>query len=210
MRLDSRRKPSRTVLDWTVGTVGAVALTPIILVLACVSWVTYRAHPFFVQDRIGHNGQPFRFVKIRSLPRHTPEYLRKDRLGDIENNTWGRFIRTHHLDELPQIWHVVTGSMSLVGPRPEMPNLENLIDENHRNARQSVLPGCTGLWQISMASAGMINESPEYDIHYVANRSLRLDLWILLKTFAELTGRPPIGSLDAIPTWARSSGRAVI
>ncbi len=172
-----------------------------ITVLSLGSFVAYRANPFFVHDRVGRHGTTFRFVKIRSLPASTPEYMPKGRLPRIQNNSWGRFIRAHHLDELPQVWHVVMGQMSLVGPRPEMPDLDALHDANFRARRLSVLPGCTGLWQISKAGAGMISDSPEFDTFYVENWSLRLDVWILLKTIKELMGGEPIESLDAIPSW---------
>lgn len=189
------------VVDAVVGTAIALILTPVILALACVSAVVYRANPFFVQDRIGKGGRQFRFVKIRSLPVDTPSSLSKDRLTSVENTRWGRFIRSHHLDELPQVWHVVTGKMSLVGPRPEMPALESAYSAAHRAARHSVRPGCTGLWQVSVASAGLIKDAPEFDIHYVEKWSIRLDVWILLKTFKELLGARPIGTLEVIPAW---------
>lgn len=200
----------KKVFDLVVGSVTAVVVTPVILVLAIGSLITFRANPFFVQPRIGRHGDSFRFIKIRSLPIETPANLTKDRLREIENGRWGRFIRHHHLDELPQVWLVVAGRMSLVGPRPEMPGLDARLDPEHRAVRQSVLPGCTGMWQISVASAGMIKDAPQYDNFYVNNWSLRLDLWILLKTFKELTGGRPIKSLESVPRWVLHRGREIV
>lgn len=198
----------KTLFDLVAGTVIAFIVTPVILVLAVGSLIAFRANPFFVQTRIGRHGNSFRFIKIRSLPIETPSNLTKDRLREIENGRWGRFIRHHHLDELPQVWLVVARRMSLVGPRPEMPSLEARLDPEHRAVRHLVLPGCTGLWQISVASAGMIKDSPQYDDFYVNNWSLRMDIWILLKTFKELAGGRAILSLDSIPRWALRSARA--
>lgn len=199
---------AKKLFDLTAGFVIACVVTPVILVLAIGSLIAFRTNPFFVQARIGRHGESFRFIKIRSLPIETPTNLTKDRLHEIKNGRWGRLIRHHHLDELPQLWLVVTRRMSLVGPRPEMPSLEARLDPDHRTVRQMVLPGCTGLWQISKASMRMIRDSPEYDGFYVENWSLRLDIWILLKTFKELAGGRTILSLDDVPRWTRRRSQA--
>lgn len=109
----------KRLLDVVVGLVLSIVTLPIILVLATVSAVKFRTSPFFVQERIGLSGQPFRCVKIRSLPAETPAYLDETALNDHGHPVgWCRFLRRFHLDELAQFWHVVGGSMSLVGPRP--------------------------------------------------------------------------------------------
>ena len=91
-------------------------------------------------------------------------------------------LRGHHLDELPQLWLVIAGKMTLVGPRPEMPTLSASFDREFVADRVSVKPGCTGLWQVSQGSRGLIGESPEWDRHYVEHATLRLDLWIMFRT----------------------------
>jgi nucleoside-diphosphate-sugar epimerase/lipopolysaccharide/colanic/teichoic acid biosynthesis glycosyltransferase len=160
-----------------------VAVTfPVVLILAIGSAIAFRAWPFFVQERVGYRGRSFLFIKIRSLPKSTARSVPKYELTPTEAGRYGHFLRRSHLDELPQLWLVVTGSMRMVGPRPEMPELAAALDEQFAQTRTSVMPGCTGLWQLSAAADHLIGESPEYDCFYVEHASTRLDLWILWRT----------------------------
>jgi len=92
--------------------------------------------------------------------------------------------------------------MSLVGPRPEMPAVAAQADGGFVAERLAVRPGCTGLWQISTGSDRLIHESPEYDLFYVRNWTVRLDIWVLLRTVSEVLGGTSIGSVNEIPAWA--------
>jgi len=205
--IDDAVVPSRFSLvrkrafDISVGTVMAVALTPVMLALALGSAVAYRAWPVFSHHRLGHKGETFRFMKIRSLPPTTPANIDKYELAAHTNNRWGSLLRATHLDELPQLWLVVAGRMSLVGPRPEMPGLASTFDPAFVQHRLSVPPGCTGLWQISPASAGLIGESPEYDLHYIHRWTVRLDLWILVRTVLTAAKKAGHATLHDIPSW---------
>jgi lipopolysaccharide/colanic/teichoic acid biosynthesis glycosyltransferase len=196
-----RGSASKRALDLIVGALLAVVLTPVMLLLAVGSAVSYRRWPLFVHERIGRDGDTFQFVKIRSLPPTAPHDANKYEIGRLKNNRWGRFLRRFHIDELPQLWLVVFGKMSLVGPRPEMPRLAATFDEEFVRERSLVRPGCTGLWQISRDSAGLIGEAPEYDLHYVRNWTFRLDIWILLKTLVEVAGGRSLESLHELPDW---------
>ena len=93
--------------------------------------------------------------------------------------------------------------MSLVGPRPEMPRLAATFDPDFVAARMTVKPGCTGLWQISTASAGLIGESPEYDLLYVQSKSIRLDVWVAIRTVTATLGGALLASINDVPGWAR-------
>jgi lipopolysaccharide/colanic/teichoic acid biosynthesis glycosyltransferase len=177
----------------------------VVAVLALGSLVSYRASPFFVQKRLGRDGRLFYFVKIRSLPTSTPITANKYQLADVENHRWGRFLRHYHLDELPQLWLVVTARMSLVGPRPEMPSLSATFDQEFVRERLLVRPGCTGLWQISEGSAGLIGETPEYDLHYVRHWTHRLDAWVLMRSVAEIAGGRSLHAVYEIPDWTGAS-----
>jgi lipopolysaccharide/colanic/teichoic acid biosynthesis glycosyltransferase len=108
-------------------------------------------------------------MKVRSLPVAVPSDIDKYELRDQPSSRWGRFIRGRHLDEFPQCWLLVSGRMSLVGPRPEMPALSATYDPGFVAARLQIRPGITGPWQISPDSAGLIGESPQYDLWYLAN-----------------------------------------
>lgn len=202
MRKVSDSSPRRKRLfDVVVGLPLAILLFPVVAVLAVGSLVVFRAWPFFVQDRLGLHGQLFRFLKVRSLPASTHSSLHKHDLQHVENVAWGRFLRRFHLDELPQLWLVVAGTMSLVGPRPEMPSLAATFDQEFVRERLTLRPGCTGLWQISTASAGLIGDEVQFDLHYVRNWSLRLDLWTLFRTIEEIFGGRPLTELSEIPRW---------
>ena len=116
----------KRLLDLSVGIPLALLSLPFVVVFAVGSAVSYRAWPLFTQQRLGVNGRSFTFVKIRSLPVSAPDEADKYELAFVENNRCGRFLRRYHLDELPQLWLVVFGKMSLVGPRPEMPFLSEM------------------------------------------------------------------------------------
>ena len=166
--MTSSDHPVRRLIEAGVAAMLLVAAIPVILLAAAVSAVTYRAWPFFVQDRVGRGGRTFRLVKVRSLPRHMVR------------------LRTLHLDELPQLWHVVTGDMAFVGPRPEMPNLHAKLPARFAAERVSVTPGLTGLWQISPHCNLLIGDRTEYDRLYIEHRNPSFDLWILWRTLVKM------------------------
>lgn len=165
-------------------TAALLSLLTLPLVLPClvISAIRFRANPIFRQERVGLDQQTFLLPKIRSLPTTTSSTLDKYSLNAVTYGRWTRLLRRTHIDELPQLWSVAAGNMSLVGPRPEMVALSSTFDSDFVKMRTSVLPGITGTWQISEASAELINESPEYDRIYVESASAKLDLWILLRT----------------------------
>ncbi|HEY5700085.1 MAG TPA: sugar transferase [Acidimicrobiales bacterium] len=193
-------------LDRLVDVVGAALLftaaLPLLVVVLAGSALSFRAWPIFTQQRVGQHGRPFRFVKVRSLPPSTPVDVDKYAIAAIKNGPFGTFLRSSHVDELPQLLHVITGKMSLVGPRPEMEGLATrLFTPAFQEERTRVLPGCTGLWQISVDAGRLIAEVPEYDLAYVRSATLRLDLWVLWRTFLQLlTPAAPV-TLDDIPAW---------
>lgn len=172
----------KRTFDVFVGGLLCLLALPVILVTATGAAVTLRAWPFFAQRRVGRDGRVFQFVKLRTLPVHAPRYAGKYELGHLEVPAFCKLLRLLHLDELPQLYLVVSGRMSLVGPRPEMPYLHEQLDLGFAARRTGVRPGCTGLWQVSDHCHEMIFEHPEFDEHYLRNRSLRLDLWILGRT----------------------------
>lgn len=196
-----KMRSMKRVVDVLASAALSLLLLPLVLVLAIGSAISFRAWPIYVQDRVGRDGRTFRLIKVRSLPPETPPAADKYELADMGNTRWGALLRRFHLDELPQLWLVVTGTMSLVGPRPEMPSLAARFDPGFATERTTVRPGCTGLWQVSSASGGLIGEAPEFDLHYVRNWTLRMDLWLLAWTVIETLGGSKIGDVGRIPTW---------
>jgi exopolysaccharide biosynthesis polyprenyl glycosylphosphotransferase len=176
-----------------------VILAPVIAVIALAIRLTSRGPVFFVQERIGRRGRLFRFVKFRTMvdgahelradvlgtpDQHMPERYRRDpRITSV-----GRFLRRWSLDELPQLVNVLTGSMSVVGPRPMLMDEAHLLGDGDQR-RHLTKPGLTGLWQISGRKETSWQERMQLDLDYVERWSPALDLVILLRTFrVVLTG----------------------
>jgi len=192
------KRPVECLISLTL----AVATAPIQLVLLAISAISFRANPVFSQSRVGRDSESFLFRKIRSLPKTAPSEAPKGDLAEVANTRTGRFLRRTHLDELLQLWAVVGGTMSLVGPRPEMHGLTDTYPADFVEIRTAVRPGVTGLWQISSGSDGLIGETPQFDVFYVKHSNWRLDLWIAVRTVAKmLSGK--VVDLQDVPGWAR-------
>ena len=188
-------------LDRLLAGIALLVLAPLLVVLVIAVRVSSPGPVFYRHTRIGRNGRAFTFLKFRTMIADAHE--RREELLDLNEcdgllfkirsdpriTGVGRWLRRLSLDELPQLWHVVTGHMSLVGPRPPLPTeVAAYSDEVWR--RLDVKPGLTGLWQVSGRSNLSWSESVELDLWYVDNWSLWLDLSIMVRTVpAVLTGR---------------------
>ncbi|MCY1126425.1 sugar transferase [Frigidibacter sp. RF13] len=175
-----------------------VVLPPLLLI-AALTWIE-GGRPFYVQERIGHGGRTFRFWKIRTMvpdadaalarliatdPAAAAEWTANQKLArDPRITRLGRFLRQTSLDELPQIWNVLNGTMSLVGPRPFTPDQRTLYPADSASAYYRLRPGLSGLWQISRRNAGSFVERVHYDEDYGLRVSLMLDLKIIWRTFS--------------------------
>lgn len=199
---------ARRAFDIVFGTVAALLATPVIIVLAIAMAVSLRTWPFFVQERIGQYGRMFKFPKIRTLPRSMSQYTSKHTFNLAQIPRLARFMRRTHLDELPQLYLVPIGTMSLVGPRPKMPDFVEPIEPAYGRMRIQIRQGCTGLWQVGEHSHLQVSESPAYDLYYLRHASPLMDLWILWRTVARFVGARGV-RLDAVPTWARGTGFAL-
>lgn len=191
----------RRIAEVGVGAALAVVAVPLMVVGAVLSFAHYRTWPLFVHDRVGLGGRTFRFYKIRTLPPETDRYADKHALRGADVPPLMQLVRRLHFDELPQLAHVVTGKMTFVGPRPEMPALHEALPEHFAGVRTSVRPGLTCLWQISPHSAGLIGERSEYDRLYVDHQNALLDVWILAQTVRNMTVGRTI-HLYEVPGWA--------
>ena len=192
----------KRVFDFLIASALVVLTLPVVLVAATGSAILLRAWPFFVQRRVGYQGREFRFVKIRTLPTSTPAYLLKNDLHVEELPSFLRVMRLLHIDELPQLFLVLSGRLSLVGPRPEMTVFHDRLDVDFARARTTVRPGCTGLWQIGLGCVGLIGDAPEYDRFYLRHRTLLLDVWVLTRTALLMLGLGGLVSLQDVPVWA--------
>jgi lipopolysaccharide/colanic/teichoic acid biosynthesis glycosyltransferase len=177
---------AKRALDMSLAVVLLLATLPVLVVALAGSAISLRAWPFFSQTRVGLDGTHFRFLKVRTLPPSTPRYADKYALASAKVPRFTQMLRRLHLDELPQLLLVLTGKMSLVGPRPELPNLHASLDPAFARRRVSVRPGCTGVWQISDRQDHLIGEAPEFDDYYVGHAGLRTDLWVLWRTALQM------------------------
>ena len=191
-------------LDLLGATLGILIISPILLVIALAIKLGSHGPLFYSTEVIGLNGKPFRWYKFRTMhPRkdddihreHVSEHIRRgDRpTGKLENDPrvtpFGAWLRKHSLDELPQLWSVVRGNMSLVGPRPCLPYEYEQYAGWHKE-RFAVRPGLTGLWQVSGRSSVSFNDMVILDLYYIHNISPWLDAAIILRTIGVvLTGK---------------------
>jgi lipopolysaccharide/colanic/teichoic acid biosynthesis glycosyltransferase len=170
------------VCDIIAGVALLILASPILIFVALAVRIESEGPVIFAQRRVGRNGEPFVLYKFRSMQVDAPKYgFSPTDAKDARITRVGRFLRKTSLDELPQLWNVVKGDMSLVGPRPEMPFIVEQYGPRERQ-RLSVVPGITGLWQLSADRAFLIHENLEYDLYYIRNRGLFMDLAILLHT----------------------------
>lgn len=181
-------KFGKRCFDIAVASVGLFLSTPVLLIVALGSRRTLGRGPIlFRQQRIGRNDKEFELVKFRTMKDDRDET--GDPLSDRDRvTTFGSFLRSTSLDELPELLNIVRGDMSLVGPRPLLPRYLGHYNERQRR-RHDVLPGLTGLAQTSGRNALSWEEQFELDVEYVENISFGLDLKILLRTVAEVIYR---------------------
>ena len=192
----------KRLLDLALAVPLCVVALPVLVVLAMVLAWQLRANPIFVHQRIGLGGRLVRIPKLRTLRATTPRYADKTEVVLEPPTRLTRVLRSSHLDELPQLFLVVSGHLSLVGPRPRMA-VEALQhgDAVYEVLRTSIPQGCTGLWQISSGRGDRVSDHPEYDLFYMQHRTTLLDLWILWRTVVQTVGAPAI-DLASIPSWA--------
>ncbi len=177
-----KTRVAKRIFDVTASILLLVALSPLLLALALAVKISSKGPVFFIQKRVGQYGRRFRFFKFRSMYVNTPVYAITPQSGrDPRITPIGRFLRRSSLDELPQLFNVLKGDMSLVGPRPEMPFIVDQYNDLHRQ-RLNVKPGITGLWQISADRKIAIHENMDYDMYYINNQSFMLDMVLLAKT----------------------------
>lgn len=190
----------KRVGDAIFSMIALVFLSPVLAAIALAVKLESPGPVLFRQTRIGKDGKPFTFLKFRSMhvgsdvdphrEKKLAAFIKHD-TPDVEGTTKivdekkvtrvGRFIRRTSLDELPQLFNVLRGDMSLVGPRPCLPYEWDSYDEWHKR-RLSVTPGCTGVWQVFGRSKVGFRDTVIIDLFYMHNMSFRLDMWLVMKT----------------------------
>ena len=193
-------RAGKRAIDVLGAALALVLLSPVLLVLAVLVRLTSPGSVFYRSTRIGRGGRPFTFYKIRSMIRDADrKQAHLQHLNEADGPVFkiardpritpiGRFLRTTSLDEVPQFWNVLRGDMSLVGPRPPIPE-EVAQYEPWQLRRLDVRPGITCLWQISGRSRIGFQEWMRLDLEYIRHQSLQLDLKILARTIPAVLSR---------------------
>ncbi|GIV06190.1 MAG: multidrug MFS transporter [Fimbriimonadales bacterium] len=184
----------KRLIDIVGSACALILLAPVMLLIALLIWLESPGPVLFRQIRLGRYGKPFIMYKFRSMRSNAQElqpllmHMNEKQGGafkikdDPRMTRIGRFIRKYSLDELPQLFNVLKGDLSLVGPRAMAPYDVNRFDKLEYYTRFAVPQGCTGLWQVSGRSNLTFDEWMRLDIYYVENISLGLDVKILLRT----------------------------
>lgn len=196
MKQDSFYDRLKRCVDISTALVGLILLSPLFLALICIISID-GGKPLFKQERVGYQGRLFTMWKFRSMVVDAEEHLQTilendeslrehwDLWRKFNNDTrttiLGRWLRRMSLDELPQLWNVLVGDMSLVGPRPIIPTEVELWGERITNY-ESVRPGITGLWQVSGRSRLSYQERISLDEEYIRHRCWWLDTRIAIRT----------------------------
>lgn len=183
-------KTGKRFLDIMMAATGLIILSPLFLFLTILLYFTNDGHPFFLQARPGLNERIFTLIKFRTM-----NSLKTEQgiiLPDIQRITYiGNLLRKTSLDEIPQLLNVLKGDMSLVGPRPLLPEYLKLYNPDQRK-RHKVLPGITGWAQIKGRNFLSWEEKFEFDLWYVENRSFKLDMKIIFLTVMSVVNRKGI------------------
>lgn len=170
--------------DFTIALLGLILLSPILLIVTILLTVANNGKPFFFQLRPGKNGKIFKIVKFRTM---TDERDKQGRLlpDSKRLTTVGKIVRKTSIDEIPQLWNVVSGKMSLIGPRPLLPEYLEIYTEKQQR-RHEVKPGITGWAQVNGRNAISWIKKFEYDVWYVEHQSFWLDFKIIILTIKKV------------------------
>ncbi|WKZ34318.1 MAG: sugar transferase [Anaerolineales bacterium] len=191
--IDDYQRMMKRTFDFSIGLAALIPALPLMAFSALVIYVEGGSPILFRQQRVGENGRLFEMLKFRTMVRNAEQLKSQVEKRDADGNILhkskedprvtrvGRFLRRFSLDELPQIFNVLRGDMSLVGPRPELPYLVEKYQPWQRK-RFAIPPGITGWWQVSGRSDKPMHLHTEDDMYYIQNYSIFLDIQILLRT----------------------------
>jgi exopolysaccharide biosynthesis polyprenyl glycosylphosphotransferase len=192
-------KLSKRLFDVCATMIGIALLSPVFIATAIAIKLDSEGPVFFAQDRLGQKGKYFKMYKFRSMVTNAEKLLKElESQNEVSGHMFkmkndpritkiGKLIRKTSIDELPQLFNVLKGNMSLVGPRPPLPR-EVYEYDKWQDLRLSVRPGITGLWQVSGRNNIGFEEMVHLDLKYIRERSLVYDIKIILKTIPVLLG----------------------
>lgn len=184
----------KRILDVVLASIGLVVLSPFFLLVGIMIKIDSKGPVFFAHDRIGKNGKPFKMYKFRTMHKNAQEMIKdftEEQMKEWKENyklkddpritKVGNILRKTSLDELPQIWNIIKGDLSIIGPRPIVTDELKKYGEN-KEKFLSVTPGLTGYWQANGRSDTTYEERMEMELYYVDHISWKLDIKIFFKT----------------------------
>lgn len=191
----------KRVIDFVVSLVALILLLPVFVILSVIGAIAMKGNPFFTQARPGKKGKDgnekiFKLVKFRTMSNA------KDKNGnflpdDVRLNKYGKFLRSTSLDELPELWNILKGDMSIVGPRPLLVAYLPRYSEEQRK-RHNVRPGLTGYAQVNGRNAISWEEKFKLDVEYISNITLVGDIKIIFGTVLSILRREGISSETSV------------
>ena len=179
---------AKRILDLIFAVIISICVFPIMILAAIIIKLESKGPVFFIQERIGEGNKPFKIIKFRSMTtdaeKDGPKWAVKN---DNRVTKWGKIMRATRIDELPQLWNVLKGEMSFVGPRPEREFLIQQLEKEikYYNLRHTVKPGLTGWAQVMYPYGASVEDAYrklQYDLYYIKNHDLLFDVKVLLKT----------------------------
>lgn len=184
-------KITKRLIDVTGATLLFVTLSPLLIIIALVIKIHDRGPIIFKQKRIGQYGKEFLFLKFRSMQVNTPNVVSTE-VRKLNITPIGKIIRRINLDEIPQMINVLKGDMSIIGPRPCLPNQESLIALRKANGSINLKPGLTGWAQVNAYDFMPETEKADFDGEYYKKLSLWMDVKIVFRTLKYFTKKPPV------------------
>ena len=186
----------KRILDLILSMIGIIVLSPLMIILTISGIFAMGGNPFFTQERPGKNEKIFKLIKFRTMSN------KKDKEGnllsdEIRLNAYGKFLRATSLDELPELFNIVVGNMSIVGPRPLLVKYLPLYSTEQHH-RHDVRPGLTGYAQVHGRNAISWEEKFKLDLIYINNISLKQDIKIILETILIVFKREGISSQSSV------------
>jgi O-antigen biosynthesis protein WbqP len=181
----------KRVLDVVLAGSALILLSPLLVLVVLAIKVSDKGPVIFVQTRIGKDSLPFEFFKFRSMPVQTGD-IPSDQLGSIKLSTVGKIIRRTNIDELPQLFNILSGDMSVVGPRPPIPAQKELLGLRRESGALACRPGLTGLAQVNSYDGMSVAEKARYDEIYSRKITFWGDFSIILRTLVYLFKKPPV------------------
>jgi len=181
----------KRLLDLLIAVPALLLLSPVILLTSLFILLEDGRPVLFRQVRVGRDSRNFTIFKFRSMPVTTPNVPSAD-AAKLKVTRVGGFIRRSNIDELPQLFNVLRGEMSIVGPRPGLPVQESLMGMRRARGVSRLKPGLTGLAQVNSFDGMTDEQKVEWEARYASNVSLLADLVIVLRTFGYLLRKPPV------------------